>query len=76
MQQLGAIASFGFQGMGESMAEIEQGAIALFLFVGRDDGGFGLATDGDGLARGIGKAFQAPGIDRAAVRAMLTEAAV
>ena len=37
MQQIGAIAGFGLQGMGEGMAEIEQGAIALFRFVGRDD---------------------------------------
>src|SRR5581483_6865982 len=51
MQQLAGIATFGFERVGEGMAEIEQGALAALLtLIGGDDRRLGAAAGQDGLA--------------------------
>jgi len=41
VQEFVAVAAFGFQGVPEGMAEIEQGAGACLALIGSDDAGLG-----------------------------------
>ncbi len=54
MQQLVAETHLRFEGMTEGMAEIEQGALSAFAFVGGDDFGFHFHTSGNGFQQCFG----------------------
>ena len=54
VQEAVAVASGGFKGVAEGVAEIEKGADALLGFILGNNGGFGAAAFVDGVGAGLG----------------------
>ena len=51
-----AVAGCRFDGVSEGVAEVEQGALAMFAFIGGDDAGLVLAGLSNGVREGLGVA--------------------